>query len=286
MERCMKLLGIGFLLSALTLMMVSPATFAQNDEFGSRGDAVRLDNSLPNYPVTEDFDDIAALPTTGWAQQNNSTGPGTTNWFQGNDGVISAHAGDPTAYIGANFNNTDGGADSGSGVISNWLMTPVYSFSDGDTVTFWTRTVDGSIYPDRMQVRLSTSGASTNVGTLPTDTGDFSTLLLDINPTYAADPASGGYPQAWTMYTVNISGLGAPTSGRLAFRYYVEAAGPLGANSNYIGIDSFTYTSEATAVGLSEVGTTSIAYVPVTIAAIFIVLGVASVSVRRRNQVI
>ena len=31
---------------------------------------------------------------------------------------------------------------------------------------------------------MSTAGASTNVGSLSTDVGDFSTLLLDLNPTY------------------------------------------------------------------------------------------------------
>jgi hypothetical protein len=36
--------------------------------------------------------------------------------------------------------------------------------------------------------------------------------------------------------------LPAPTSGRLAFRYFVTGAGALGANSNYIGIDNFVYT--------------------------------------------
>src|SRR5687768_18370101 len=44
---------------------------------------------------------------------------------------------------------------------------------------------------------------STNVGTLPTDVGDFTDLLLDINPTYT----TSGYPNAWTQYVVTISGV-------------------------------------------------------------------------------
>lgn len=62
---------------------------------------------------------------------------------------------------------------------------------------------------------MSLNGASTNAGTTETSVGDFSTLLLDINPTLVPS----GYPNAWTQYTVTISGVPTPTSGRLAFRY-------------------------------------------------------------------
>ena len=68
--------------------------------------------------------------------------------------------------------------------------------------------------------------------------GDFTTLLLDINPTYTTT----GYPNAWTQFTVTISGVGSPTPGRLAFRYFVENGGPNGANSDYIGIDTVQYS--------------------------------------------
>jgi hypothetical protein len=68
--------------------------------------------------------------------------------------------------------------------------------------------------------------------------GDFQTLLLDINPTYTLT----GYPNAWTQFTVTVSGLGSPTTGRMAFRYFVENGGPDGAISDYIGIDAVQYT--------------------------------------------
>ena len=181
---------------------------------------------------SEGFADITNLP--GWYMQNNSAPLGLTDWFQGNDTVFPAHAGAPTAYIGANFNNT-----SGAGTISNWLLTPQLNLSNGDTFSFWTRTAANSIWADRLQVRLSTAGASTNVGTLATDVGDFTTLLLDINPTLVGT----GYPQSWTQYTVTLSGVPANASGRLAFRYFVTDGGPSGNNSNYIGIDTVEYTS-------------------------------------------
>ena len=107
----------------------------------------------------------------------------------------------------------------------------------GVTMTFWTRTTTANPFPDRLQVRMSTAGASQNVGTTATDVGDFTTLLLDINPTYTV----GGYPEVWTQQTVTVTGVPAATLGRLAFRYFVENGGPTGANSNYIGIDTFQF---------------------------------------------
>src|SRR5438477_2103425 len=93
------------------------------------------------------------------------------------------------------------------------------------------------MFPDRLQVRMRPNGANSNVGTTATDVGDFTTLLLDINPTYT----TSGYPNVWTLFTVTVSGVPSPMLGRLAFRYFVENGGPTGANSQYIGIDSFSY---------------------------------------------
>ena len=154
----------------------------------------------------EGFTTVAPLPT-GWAAQNLSAPVGTTGWLQGNAGVFPANSGATTAYIAANFNNV-GGAN----VISNWLFNPSVTLTNGDIFTFYTRTVNAPAFPDRLQVRLSTNGASTNVGATSASVGDFSTLLLDINPTYTL----AGYPIVWTQYTIVISGLAAPTPGRIA----------------------------------------------------------------------
>ncbi|MGE5207911.1 MAG: choice-of-anchor J domain-containing protein [Alphaproteobacteria bacterium] len=180
--------------------------------------------------VDEGFDSITTLP--GWALINHSQPLGATGWFQGTDSVFPAFDGSPTAYIAANFFDT-----SGVGTISNWLLTPEVSLQNGDTLTFYTRTEQGSINPDRLQVRMSTNGASIDVGTTAFDVGDFTNLLLDINPTYA----TGGYPEAWTQFTITISGLPGETSGRFAFRYFVEQGGPAGSRSDYIGIDRAVY---------------------------------------------
>jgi hypothetical protein len=185
----------------------------------------------PVCTVTAGFEDITNLP--GWAMQNNSQPLGSTNWFQGNTTVFTAQAGPTNSYIAANFNN-----GSGVATLSNWLLTPPLNLQNGAQLTFWTRTISAPAFADRLQVRMSTNGSSTNVGTTATDVGDFTTLLLDINPTYT----TSGYPNAWTQFTVNISGLGSPTVGRLAFRYFVENGGPDGARSDYIGIDTVSFT--------------------------------------------
>ncbi len=193
---------------------------------------------------TENFDDISQLAGRGWGTQNNSTPVGSLSWFQGTPtnatptpGPFNAYNGAADAYIAANFNSTGS-----AGTISNWLIMPNRTLRNGDVFTFYTRkpTIGGgqTDFPDRLEVRLSTNGASTNVGTGAAGTGDFTTLLMSINPTLVANV----YPQMWTQYTITMSGLPAPTSGRMAFRYFVTGAGSLGTNSDYIGIDAVAYT--------------------------------------------
>ncbi|MGZ3864044.1 MAG: choice-of-anchor J domain-containing protein [Bacteroidia bacterium] len=195
-------------------------------------------NKISAQAITENFDDITLLTGNGWFMQNNSVPVGVTNWFQGTNvaagGPFDSYNGAANSYIGANFNNT-----TGANTISNWLVTPNRTFRNGDVVTFFTRKYGvGTDYPDRLEVRMSTNGASTNVGTGSAAVGDFTTLLLSINPTLVV----GGYPYVWTQYTITVSGLPAPTSGRMAFRYFVTNGGPTGTNSDYIGIDAFQYT--------------------------------------------
>jgi hypothetical protein len=209
------------------------------DESGM--DAVWETQGVRGGPIegnwSEGFDDITSLPGDGWVTQNNSEPTGSTTWFQGNPSVFPSLSGG-SDYIGANFNNT-----SGVGIISNWLMTPEIALQNGTTVTFWTRTGTGSQFPDRLQVRFSQQGSSTDVGSGAFTFGDFEELLVDINE----ELTQGGYPDDWEEYNLEISGLSAPQTGRIAFRYFVsESAGPSGDNSNYVGIDNFSITQPAT----------------------------------------
>jgi hypothetical protein len=182
--------------------------------------------------IEEGFDNVANLPASGWVSTNRSQPLGASVWSQcGGTAIPPAHSGPTNSCILVNFNSA-----TGAGTISNWLIAPNRTFNNGDTISFYTRTPNNN-FPDRLQVRLSTNGASTNVGTTATDVGDFTTLLLDINPNYGQD-----YPTTWTQFTITLSGLAGPTSGRIAFRYFVEDGGPNGNNSNIIGLDTFVYT--------------------------------------------
>jgi len=204
--------------------------------------AISLTNvAAPVQVFNEGFDVAVPLPA-GWAAQNRSVPLGTTGWFQGNPAAFTSHSGAGNSYIAANYQNTD---PFGVGTISNWLFAPPVTLNNGNTFTFWTRKIAPDLYPDRLQVWMNTANQGTNVGATATSTGDYTTLLLDINPTLIV----GVYPIAWTQYTVTISGLAGPTPGRLAFRYFVTNAGGAAPNSDFIGIDDVVYTAGALAQG-------------------------------------
>ncbi len=205
--------------------------------------------------LTEGFEVVVPA---GWTVTNNSTTVGLTGWFQGNDAVFSAQAGTSTSYAGANFNAT-----TGAGTISDWLIAPTLTFNNGDVVSFYTRTVSAPAFADRLELRFSNVGG-TDVGATPTSVGTFA-LLLSVNPTLT----STGYPNAWTQYTSTISGLSGPTSGAIAFRYFVTDGGPSGNNSDYIGIDSLTITGA----------------VPEPTTWLLMGLGMGVVALRRRQRV-
>lgn len=220
---------------------------------------------LPDATLTEGFTTVAAVPPAGstctltipaslgsnWFARNNSVPAGTTCWFQGNAGVFPAQAGDPTSYAGSNFNAT-----TGANTLSTWLVTPRVQFGAGAVLEFWVR--KGAVatdFPDRLQVRASTAAdtGTPNVGTAALDVGTFTTLVLDINPTLTAgdqacvggitNPADGvinRFPRDWCRVRIT-TGLPAGGIGRLAFRYFVTSGGPAGANSDFIGVDTFSF---------------------------------------------
>jgi len=179
--------------------------------------------------IVENFNNVAALGGAGWVMTNNSSPIGSTGWFQGNPAVFTSQQGAPNAYIAANFLNAAAG-----GNISNWLLTPLISLTNGDTISFYTRSA--GIFADRLEVRFSTSGASTDVGATDASVGVFTNLLLTVNPTLNPN----GYPTAWTQFSLAVSGLGGPVTGRYAFRYFVPDTN---LNANYIGIDTVQITA-------------------------------------------
>ncbi len=194
---------------------------------------------------TEGFND-GTLPAT-WVTVNRSTNANNTTGLWREIIGITDGATPPNTvvspYEGASFaavSYTSTNSTGTNATISNWLLSPVISsISNGDVFSFYTTTTPASAYPDRLEFRLSTAGTSTNVGTTTTGVGDFTTVLTSINPALAV----GGYPDSWTLVTTTISGLAAPVTGRVAFRYFVTQGGINGANSNIIGVDAFSYTA-------------------------------------------
>ena len=179
-----------------------------------------------DVPLIENFDETADLAGKGWVVTNNSTPGGATNWFQGNPGVFGSAAGAPKAYIGANFLS----APALGGAISTWLMTPTLSIFNGETLSFALRLL-GQGFLDTVEVYVSTSGASTNVGASTTSTGDFSLLQ-----TFAADADTG-----WQNQSITMVGVAPGSSGRFAFRYLVADTT---VNGNFVGIDSVRVIAE------------------------------------------
>lgn len=197
---------------------------------------------LQAQQLVEGFANVPALFSGNWVQVNRSSpapdeATALNGFAQGFAPYFAAEGGAAEQYAQVSWRSTSSLL---SGTISNWMITPVLNLFNGMQVTFHTRTFT-SPHADRLQLRMSTSGASTNVGSLATDVGDFTTLLLDVNPTLAA----AGFPTTWTLQTVTVSGLAAPTTGRLAFRYFVTGAGAGNgptAPGNYVGIDTLTVT--------------------------------------------
>lgn len=181
------------------------------------------------------------FPPTGWVVRNQSTAIGTnTNcWNLFTATPWAPHAG--VNHTGANFNCT-----SGDNTISGWLISSqLSSLQNGNDISFWTRKGDTDSFADRLEVRLCLDGApgscglAGSTGATSADVGNFTTLLLSVNPTLVL----GVYPTVFTQFTVTLSGLPAGLNpGRIAFRYFVTNGGPAGANSDIISIDDVLVT--------------------------------------------
>lgn len=180
--------------------------------------------------LLESFENFNSLFTTGgWYRQNNSIPLGDFGWEDGTGlSVATPHSG--KGYVRAWFQNTDS-----IGNISNWLMTPALSLQNGDTVEFWTSALFNDQLANRLECRLSKMGGSNNVGTSDTSVGDFTTLLVSVNPNLLKGLSN--YPPDMTRYFGVVSGLSGPTNCKVAFRYWITNGGNWGTNGTYIGLD-------------------------------------------------
>lgn len=191
----------------------------------------------------------AAMVSAGWAMTNQSEWPTETLWsiapyaaplqnpIFGSTTPVG-HEGGANSFAVVNYTSVDFFGD-----ISNWLITPVINVQNGDVVSFYTRTgADETGYADRLELRMSTSGASSVIPSSgETDLGSFTNLLVTVNPNLNLTD----YPNQWAQFTATISGLTGSTAVRFAFRYEVPLGGEFGDNSDIIGIDTFSVTRAA-----------------------------------------
>lgn len=182
------------------------------------------------------------FPPTGWSTRNQSTTIGTnTNCWNLFTGATPWPANAGVNHTGANFNCT-----TGANTISGWLISAqIPNFQNGNQVSFFTRKNSPDQFPDRLELRLcldvaaDSCGLATSTGVGDAAVGDFTTLLLSVNPTLV----TGIYPTTFTQFTATLSGLPVgPNPGRIALRYFVTSGGPSGANSDLLSIDDVLVT--------------------------------------------
>lgn len=193
------------ILFGLTLFAMAASSFAAGDS--SPGPAQNT------VLFSENFDDVSNLP--GFLQVNASA-PGSSSFFQGNDGVFAAHSGAANSYIAANF-LTPANA---SGLIDSYLISPVLTLNGASTLSFFTRTADAG-FTDKLEVRFSAGTSS--------DIASFTTLLTTVGD-------GGTYPS--NGFQQFIATLPATGTGRFAFRYVGDAS-----TADYIGIDTVSVSA-------------------------------------------
>jgi hypothetical protein len=207
------------LLMLFTLLFsISFTNFAQDLNSNRPGSEESFRNIPITTSVTEDiiFTDNfngdnteAGLNARGWVTLN-VDGGGTTSWFQGNETVFPAYEGPTTGYVGQNFNGANGL------LINQWLISPPINVTAGDTLSFWHRSPDNTIYDDSIYVRYSTTAGITPA---------------DFDVTWGRYMVS---KTGWARWTGTFNHTGTV---RFAIQYYHTLGGPSGTYSDYFGLD-------------------------------------------------
>ena len=162
------------------------------------------------------------LISRGWVFRNQSSPLGTQSWHDGYLPAVNPIW--PAPQAGTGYLAVEGtSTDFFGGRVSNWaILPPLAGQRAGDVLRFYAINLSSSNAPT-LQVRYS-PGGGLGTGSGADAVGDFTTLLLDINPL----PVGG-----WNLYTVTL-----PGPGRIALRYYITQACNFGCASAYTGIDS------------------------------------------------
>ncbi|MFZ1321435.1 MAG: choice-of-anchor J domain-containing protein [Ignavibacteria bacterium] len=187
---------------------------------------------------TDNFDganDTTSLKARGYGVYYRGGGAQglTATWYQGTIAVFNAFNGPDTGYVAANYNVVTGANN-----IDSWLVLPANNVSAGDFIKFYCRSIVSNPFPDSVRVMYNASGGSTPESAGWVELGRF-----------LANPLASG----WELRSYSVSTSGA--TGRFAIRYNVVDGGPLGNNSNFIGIDALTLEPPA---GSSDIATTAI----------------------------
>lgn len=209
------------------------------------------------YQYVENFE---SWPSDWGVFNRNNPGPTNYTWFKSNNTALGkAYNGEYTSYIITGITSEVNEGDN----ISQWVFTNTFPISNGDVISFYTKSLYGTNGSDRLQVRLAKTPDVYVEGSSSAD-GNFDELLLEINPTH-----NDGYPSEWTKYTSTISSLaeGEVVMGRIGFRYYVPNVGCSGCSTstgtglpeNSIGLDEeemyyleLGYTTAETFADLSD----------------------------------
>lgn len=204
------LLGIflfPFLVTAQTDVLYNSKTAGT-----SKGEPIKIERTESTVIFQDDFNGDntqTGLNARGWITLN-VDGGGTTSWFQGNPTVFSAYEGPTNGYVGQNFNGANGF------LINQWLISPPINVNAGDTLSFWHRSPDNTVFDDSIFVRYSTTA-----GTTPND--------FDV--TWGRYKVSN---TGWARWTGTFQHSGTV---RFAIQYFHTNGGPSGSYSDYFGLD-------------------------------------------------
>lgn len=163
--------------------------------------------------------DTLSLKERGYKVYYRGSGPQgiTATWFQGISLIFSAYNGLSTGYLAANFN-----VATNVNNIDSWIILPKNNVYSGDSICFFSRSIENSIRPDSIRVMYSAQGDS-----IP-ETGSWIEL---------------GRFKVNTLGEWERKGFKAISAGnkaRFAIRYSIVNSGPNGVNGSYIGIDMLT----------------------------------------------
>lgn len=201
--------------------------------------ALRTSAAVPYY--TDNFNganDTTSLKNRGYKIYYRGSGPQgiAAIWFQGNAAVFPAFNGPDTGYVGSNFQSV-----TSANRIDNWLVLPGLTVATGDSLVFYERSPAGNTFPDSIAVMFSAIGDSVPEAA--------SWVMLG----YFRTTETGG----WGRRAFGAPAIASGFNARWAIRYLIYDGGPIGTNSNYIGIDALSVEGAAAPNDISS--TTNIA---------------------------